>query len=355
LESDQPGLKPRISPETGEQNNMPEIAGIRQLKKYAEDLKKVYDLEKEKRTGLENANQQMKKYAEALNQTIRKLKEANRKLKLQVEFEEQEKLMQKKLIQINKMTSLGTMAAGIAHEINNPISYILGNSQILQELWEEIEKIMKESLEDQKNFALKGIPFEEITVLIPKILKNNIEGARQISQITGKLKDFSRPETQPFSGKIDLNQAIEYAIAVMDKQIKKQTSNFQVKLGGHIPPAAGNTHELEQVFINLIQNALQALPDKNRGIQISSSLDKKTGLIKIKIRDEGKGMTREIMDRIMEPFFTTREDSGGTGLGLYICYSIIKKAGGNIEIFSEPGNGTEVVVSLISAGRREKP
>ena len=325
---------------------MSEAINIKQLKKYAEDLKKTTEEEKARRVELKNANIQNRKYAEDLNKTIGELKKANRKLKRQVEIEETEKLLQKKMIHINKMTSLGTLAAGIAHEINNPISYILGNSQILQELWEEIEKILSEVSENQDNFALRGIPFNEISEMIPKILKNNIEGARQISLITGKLKNLSRQEETVSSSRININQAIDYTIAILDRQIKQNTTRFMVKLKKNLPLAIGNTHEIEQVLINIIQNALQALPDKASGIIITSDYSPKTGKISVKIKDEGEGMSEEIRERIMEPFFTTRADSEGTGLGLYISYAIIQKTGGHIDVHSEPGNGTEVTIHL---------
>lgn len=289
---------------------------------------------------------QLRKYAEDLNKTIRELKRANKKLKRQIEVEEQARNLQRKMIHLNKMTSLGTLAAGIAHEINNPISYILGNSQILQELWEEIEKILAKVSGDQDNFALRGIPFDEISEMIPKILRNNIEGARQISLITRKLKDFSRQEECVSSGRINVNQAIEYALAIMEKQIKKCTCNFQVRLKKNLPLAIGNTHEIEQVFINIIQNALQALPDQSHGITIISSYSKKNATISVVVKDEGKGMPREVQERIMEPFFTTRAQNEGTGLGLYISYSILEKIGGDLNVSSQPGKGTEVTIHL---------
>lgn len=319
---------------------------IQQLEKYAEDLQKIFKSDKEKNVILKNAAMQMKKYAEDLNHTIGELKKANRKLRNQIELEEREKQMQRKMIHFNKMTSLGTLASGIAHEINNPISYILGNSQILQELWEEIEKVLDKSFPNQSAIALKGIPFAEIKDLVPKILRNNVEGARQISLITAKLKDFSRQENQQSTGETDINQAIEYAIAILDKEIKKYTDDFRVKLDKKIPSVTGSIHEMEQVLINIIQNALQSLPEKSRGIKISTTLKKKNHSIVIRIKDNGRGMTREILNRVKEPFFTTRENCGGTGLGLYISYSIIKKAGGDLEISSIPNEGTEVVISL---------
>jgi len=290
-------------------------------------------------------HRQLRKYAEDLSKTIRELRRANEKLRRQVEVEEQARLLQQKMIHLNKMTSLGTLAAGIAHEINNPISYILGNSQILQELWEDVERVLEDEVSDPEKLTLMGIPFTDIREMIPKMLKNNIQGARQISMITGKLKDFSRGAPEP-RGRIHVNQALEYAIAILDKKIRQCTTRFHTHLGKDLPPAKGNSHELEQVFINIILNALQALPEKNRGVTVTSALEKSGKSILVTIRDEGRGMKKAVLERITEPFFTTRAETDGTGLGMYISSAIIEKTGGSLEIFSRPGQGTTVEIRL---------
>ncbi|MBN1196376.1 MAG: HAMP domain-containing histidine kinase [Candidatus Aminicenantes bacterium] len=292
-----------------------------------------------------NDSEQLKRYAEDLNQTIRELKQANAKLRRQVEVEEQARVVQQKMIHLNKMTSLGTLAAGIAHEINTPISYILGNSQILEELWQDVERVLRETVDNPEKLVLAGIPFTDIREMIPKMLKNNVQGARQISTITSKLKDFTRqpPEKR---GRTDINRALEYAVAILDKKIRKCTNHFHFKLSRQLPPAKGNIHEIEQVFINIILNALQALPDKTCEVSVSSAFAKKNNEIMVTIKDQGRGMEPAVLDRIMEPFFTTRENSDGTGLGMYIAYAIVEKTGGNLEISSKPGMGTEVTVCL---------
>ncbi len=325
-----------------------------QLIKFAEDLQKIYRSEKEKRIELEAANEQLKKYAEALNKTILELKEANKKLQKQVEIEEREKLIQRKLIQANKMTSLGTLASGITHEINNPMNFILANSQTLLEIWKDAGKIFQKYYESQGNFYLGGVSFAEIKEMVPQILTGNIEGAVRVSNIISGLKDFSRQKDTQVMGKININKVINFAITILNKQIKKHTDAFSRELGENIPGAVGNAHQIEQVLINVVQNALQALPDRTSAVHLFSFFDKDSGLIKVKVKDEGVGMRNEILDRIMEPFFTTKKDEEGTGLGLYISYSIIKKHHGTLDITSEPGKGTEVIISLPAAGKGDK-
>lgn len=138
---------------------------------------------------------------------------------------------------------------------------------------------------------------------------------------------------------------------MLKHSIKQFTNSFNLKLGKNLPVAKGDPQQIEQVIINIIQNSLYSLPDKSSGVCVSSLFDKKSDTLKIIIMDEGIGIKKETLNRIIEPFFTTRVDSGGTGLGLYISHSIIREHKGSLDIESEPGKGTEVCVSLPVSGR----
>lgn len=317
-----------------------------QLLKFAEDLRKIYNSEKKTRTELESAHDQLEKYAKALNKTIRDLKEANKKLKAQVEMEEREKLLQKKLIHANKMTSLGTLASGITHEINNPVNYIQGNSQMLIDIWSDVEKAISKLSGVAESLTFGGLSLSEITDMIPKMLKGNFEGCLRISNIISGLKDYTRSGDSDNFEEFDINKRIEFSTAILGSEIKKYTNNFNLDLGKDLPAVRGNRGKIEQVMINIIQNALFSLNRRSDGIFISSGFEKNSNELKIVIRDEGSGIDKKILNRITEPFFTTRKDEGGTGLGLYISYSIIKNHQGNLNINSEPGKGTEITITL---------
>lgn len=317
-----------------------------QLIKFAKDLQKIYKSEKEKRIELENANKQLKKYAEALNKTILELREANVQLRKQVKIEEREKLIQQKLIQANKMTSLGTFTSGIAHEINNPINFILANSQMILEIWNDAEKVFQDYFERHRDFFISGLSFTNIKEMVPRMLNGNIEGSIRISNIISSLKDYGRDKKTQANVEIDINKVINFSISILNKQIKKFTDSFIIKLGENLPVAKGDPQQIEQVIINIIQNSLYALPDKSSGVYVSSIFDNKSDTLKVIIMDEGIGIKKEILNRIIDPFFTTRVNSGGTGLGLYISHSIIKKHRGSLDIKSESGKGTEVCISL---------
>lgn len=319
---------------------------LAQLKKYAEDLKTTILSKKNKKIKLEAANKQLQKYAEDLSNTISKLKEANKKLTKQVEIEEREKLLQKKLIHTNKMTSLGTLASGVAHEIENPLNYILANSQMISDVFKDMMKILNKYNGELSEYSLGGIPFHEIEHTSMKLLTANIEGILRISNIIKRMKKYIRGESNSTFQKVDVNKAIEFSVTLLNYQIRKSTNSFNLKLDEDLPPVRGDPQQIEQVIINILQNSLQSLPNKESGIYLASRFDKVNGFVKIVIRDEGIGINKEIIDRITEPFFTTRRDTEGTGLGLYIVYLIIQEHNGILDIKSEPGKGTQTTINL---------
>ena len=143
-----------------------------------------------------------------------------------------------------------------------------------------------------------------------------------------------------------MNAVIQASASLLSTQIKKHTENFRLACAGDLPAVRGSSQQLEQVIINLVMNALQALPDKKRGVHISTSFDNASSCVTIQVTDEGLGMPPDVLNRVTEPFFTTRLDQGGTGLGLSISYSIIKDHKGSLKFDSEPGRGTRVSVML---------
>jgi PAS domain S-box-containing protein len=269
-------------------------------------------------------------------------------------IEEEAKILQSKLIQANKMTSLGTLASGLAHEINNPNNFIMSNTQIMQQVWVGIVDILQDYHEQKGDFSLGGLSFSEAKEVVPKLLRDTLEGSRRIKYITENLKEYSRPKNGQTFTPVSINKVLEFSISILSNQIKKNTDAFCFEPGEDIPLFNGNFQQLEQVFINLVQNALQALPDKAHGIQMVSFYDKKDQSIVVKVKDEGVGMNPKILDRITDPFFTTKQDQGGTGLGLYISYSIIKAHQGTMEYESLPGEGTTVTVRIPLSPKKEE-
>ncbi|MFZ6031768.1 MAG: sensor histidine kinase [Melioribacter sp.] len=250
---------------------------------------------------------------------------------------------QKQLIQADKMVALGTMVSGIAHEINNPNNFILLNAQFLKKAFDDILPVLKEYATDHDDYYVAGIPSEKAFKKIVNALDGIIEGSTRIEKITNNLKEFAKKDSGCLDQTVDLNKAIEKAVMITSNLIKKSTGNFKVNYNAEMPYIKGNSQQIEQVMINLIANACQALPDKNRGIEVS--LYRKDNYAAVEVKDEGTGIDEENIKFIFDPFFTTKRNSGGTGLGLYVSYNIIKNHGGDIIVESD-GNGTKFIILL---------
>lgn len=263
-----------------------------------------------------------------------------------IRLQEEAQLIQSKLIQTNKMTSLGTLVSGVAHEVNNPNNFILFNVQLLSETWQDAIKVLSEYYRDNGDFQVGGIPFSEMREIIPKLLSGIDYGSHRIKNIVENLRDFARQDKADLGGQVSIKKVITSAAGMLNNQISRYTDNFGLALEEGLPEVKGSGQQLEQVIMNLIMNALQALPDRKRGVQISTRFDTINNCVVIEVKDEGTGMSEEILNRIMEPFFTTRLEQGGTGLGLSISYSIIKDHCGSMKFKSAPGRGTTVNISL---------
>lgn len=260
--------------------------------------------------------------------------------------EEDNRRMQEKLLHADKMAAIGTLASGMAHEINNPNNFILSNAQFLSDVWPDINKILSHYAEENGEFFLCKMRYSVASPKIPKIIDGISEGAQRIKGIITSLKDFSKQEKTVLEQEVDINKVIEAALSMMHHKLKNHTDFFEFRREEDIPLVRGNFRQLEQVILNLTLNALEALPNRKCGVMIATSYSKSTGKVIIKVRDEGEGMTEEIQKSIFDPFFTTKLDSGGTGLGLSICFTIIKKHNGTIECDSKLGEGTTFRVMI---------
>jgi len=269
-----------------------------------------------------------------------------RNITARIRLEEEARDIQAKLIQANKMTSLGLLVSGVAHEINNPNNFIMANSQLLAKIWEDAQKVLREYYGEHGDFLIGGISFAEIDEKTPQMFTSIIEGTRRINNIVNNLKDFARQDRIVTECQVDLNRVATTAASLLLLQLNRYTDNFHLDLAEHIPLIPGDYQQLEQVVINLLLNAGQSLPDKNCGIWVTTGFDAAACQATITVRDEGRGIARDIASRVMEPFFTTKLDSGGTGLGLAISLSIIKEHNGSLVFDSEPGKGTTFIVKF---------
>jgi len=263
-----------------------------------------------------------------------------------VRMEVEAREIQSKLIQANKMTSLGLMVSGVAHEINNPNNFILTNAQLLERSWEDVRKVLREYCAEHGEVQLGGMSFAQLDSHSPQLFAGIIDGARRIGEIVGNLKGFARQESVSLDGDIDINQVARSAISILHHEIVRFTSDFAFDPSDNLPRVSGNRQQLGQVIVNLLMNACQSLPDKHRAVRLRTFLDHESAQVVVAVRDEGCGMSDATARLIMEPFFTTKLDAGGTGLGLSICRSIVKDHHGTLDFSSEPGQGTTFFLRL---------
>jgi polar amino acid transport system substrate-binding protein len=214
------------------------------------------------------------------------------------------------------------------------------------EAWESSKPILEEYYEKNGDFLIGGMPYTEMRENIPVLFSGILDGSKRIKQIIEDLRDFVRRDGSDMTQSFDVNGVIRSAISLLSNLLMKATTHFSVEYGDSLPPLKGNFQRFEQVIINLIQNACQALPNTQRAIFLSTSYDEKRGCVIVKVQDEGMGIPADILPHIAEPFFTTKHDFGGLGLGLSISSRIVKEHGGTLNFTSEQGKGTKAEIVL---------
>ncbi len=260
--------------------------------------------------------------------------------------EKQARIHHEQLFQADKMATLGTLVSGVAHEINNPVTSIMLNATILQKAWHAVLPILDRHRQGVGDFKVGGMTFSVLQDRMPLLLESVADGARRVKVIVEDLKDFSRQSPPQMHDRIDINLIVNKAIGLLGNLIKQSTRRFESDFGRDIPIFMGNAQKIEQVFINLIVNACQSLPDRDRGVRIATACDQVENRIVIQVSDEGCGIPEESLQRIRDPFFTTKREAGGTGLGLAIVDRIVRDHGGQISFDSTVGQGTTARVFL---------
>ncbi|WP_028671082.1 transporter substrate-binding domain-containing protein [Saccharospirillum impatiens] len=270
-----------------------------------------------------------------------------RTLQRQVERRTQEvKKQQQQLIQADKMSSLGTLVSGVAHEINNPSGLILLNLPMLKDAWEDALPHLDGLYEQRDGFDIAGLDYRRIRQEIPYIINEMNEGAQRIKRIVNDLRDFARQEATDSIEPMNLNDVVSTAVRLLDVTIRGYTNRFSLILDPYLPSMLGHPQRIEQVVINLIINACQSLPDDQHGVKVETRIDHIRQRIVLSVHDEGCGIEPDAMPNLTDPFFTTKREQGGTGLGLSVSAGIIKAYDGTMKFHSRPGEGTRVDVTF---------
>jgi PAS domain S-box-containing protein len=250
------------------------------------------------------------------------------------------------LIQANKMTALGTLVSGVAHEINNPNQVVLMNARVVAEAWDNVVEIVDMYAPDSGTLSLAGLPYTEMRDTIRTLVRDMHDGALRIERIIDDLKGFARPRVQGMPTAVQLHEAVQRALRLLAHVIKRRTDHLHLNLAQDVPPLWGDAQHVEQVVVNLLTNALEALPDRQYGVTVTTSFDADERRVILEVQDEGVGIPPEYLARLCDPFFTTKQESGGTGLGLAITSSLVRLHGGRLAFASEPGKGTCVRVDF---------
>ncbi len=262
------------------------------------------------------------------------------------EAEKRESMHQKQLIQADKMISLGILTSGVAHEINNPNQFIMTHNSLIRDTWQDAAGILEQYAESNGDFILNGLPYSVLREKIPVFFKNIEEGTLRIQRIVGELKEFARDYPQDTVEMVDINSIVASAITLVNHLIKKTTRHFSVSYGKGLPQFWGHYQQLEQVIINLLQNACQSLSEMEDKIGLDTIYQDEDNMLVVTITDEGGGITEKDLEHITDPFFTTRRENGGTGLGLSISDKIVREHSGTLLFSSIPGKGTTVSLSI---------
>ncbi|GAB4339320.1 MAG: hypothetical protein Kow0037_24180 [Calditrichia bacterium] len=297
-------------------------------------------------------------FIEETRRLTQKLTEAEIREKYTAELEEAHARLQKlyrdlkdtqaQLIQSEKMAGLGQLVAGIAHELNNPIGYIYANLKELEKYLSDVETLLlavEEVLAERRPLSYlketaQKIELDFIRRDIPQLIRESIEGGKRIKDVVTNLRNFSRLDEGEKKA-VDLNEGLQSTLRLLRHQTRDRIKiHSDLK---ELPLYTCNPGQINQVFMNILVNAVQAIEGEGN-ISIETGFDGQT--ISIKICDDGRGIPPEEMDRIFDPFYTTKPVGQGTGLGLSISYKIIREHSGTIEVESRPGQGSCFTIRL---------
>ena len=247
-----------------------------------------------------------------------------------IRLEEEKELMQRHLYQKSKLESLGELSAGVAHEINNPLNCIINFAQLLKD--------DSTRLEDNDRRMAQGI----------------IDEGQRIAKIVRSLLTFARRDSHDL-GRVDVAETIGNSMSLFGRQLEMDGIRVEIALSGSLPVIVGDASRLRQVIVNMISNARNSLKEKGSHDKLFkiTATGQKIGdndSVRIEFLDNGVGIAAEDMDRVFDPFFTTRRESGGTGLGLSLAFGIVQEYGGTISLESRQGEFARFVIQIPAAG-----
>ncbi len=258
----------------------------------------------------------------------------------------EQKRAEAQLVQAQKLAALGTLVSGVAHEVSNPNNVMLLSLKTLQRMVDDLLPVLDERREKDGDFELGIGNYSEVRDDIPEMVACCYRAAERINRLVSDLKSYARKDDGVVLDQFDVNAVVQSAADLMGSTIRKATHRFKVECADDLPPIKGTVRRIEQVVINLLSNACQALPNQDCGITLSTAYNPASDEVHIMVQDEGDGIPSDYLSQITDPFFTTKHDTGGTGLGLSISRQIAENHGGALVFSSAGGSGTLVTLTL---------
>jgi len=263
------------------------------------------------------------------------------------QLREEAEIRLQQIVQADRLAALGEVVAGVAHEINNPNSFITYNIPLLEETWKIFKPIIAAHAASHAGQKIAHTDFNKLMDDMEEIIKAIKIGSERINRVVSNLKDFARLDESTHNRPVDVNDVIEKTMTIVGAQLRRCAEDISLSLSERLPSIPGQAQKLEQVVANLFVNAARALPAKNDSrIAITSRYLARLSAVLVEIEDNGRGMPANLLGRIFEPFFTTRRAAGGTGLGLSVSYGLVKEHQGTLGVLSRPGGGTRFTVYL---------
>jgi len=259
------------------------------------------------------------------------------------------------LVQSEKMAALGILVSSVAHEINNPNSFISFNIPILRDYINEMMPIIDIYADEHPGFEVCNMPYVEFRKDIVKLLDNVEHGSIRINDFVSNLKNFSRLQDNVKEEWTDLQAVIDRVLSITRVQLMQDVKSFIKNIPDNLPRIWSDPRALEQILINLLLNAAQS--SKNEGLTIELKVEVNGSWPDhtiLEVHDNGCGMDAEVIKKIFDPFYTTKPQTKGTGLGLYVCRGLVERLDGRLEVESMPGKGSTFRVVLPDKEQRSK-
>lgn len=253
------------------------------------------------------------------------------------------------LVRADKMISLGILVSGVAHEINNPNHSIGLNVPLVRDAWRDASALLDQVAETQHDLRVGRMPWDEARGEVAAMLGDIDHASERIRNIVTELRGFALDHDASEGSSVSVNDVVRASLRLLGKHIGRATKHFAMQLDATVPPVIGNARRLEQVVVNLVLNACQALESDEQSIRILTGVDAQR--VFIRVRDEGCGIAAEHLANIRTPFFTTKRAAGGTGLGLPVSDRIAGEHGGELTFESQVGRGTTATLWLPRADR----